>query len=461
MTKNILFYILPVIIFFFILALIMLKNLDEEKIVDESRTVYIKNTEKGFQLFRNGEPFYIRGASGNAQFSKLGNIGGNTIRIYDTLNLSNILNEAHAANLAVIVDIPLPIYNKKYCLYIEEDNNTILKHKIKDLVIKYRHHPALLMWNLGNEIDYPSIRFKRIIYNYFDESIYNEENKFLETFNELIDIIHQQDPNHPVSTAISGNDGRATNASIYFNSTKLDVIAYNVFGRLKDLGLLIEENTPLSGTQPYYISEWGSDGHWECEMTTWNVPIEPTSTKKAEQIIDRYEIIENIADGECLGSLIFFWGEKHERTHTWFNLFQGDSQSEIVNELENAWKKSNINPKPIGLKYMLVEDKGARDNIVFAPNEFITSEIIFYNWRRDSLRIIWEIYTEDWYQNKYSDIVRPRTKVNNAFKGFLNNKASFITPVIEGPYRIFAHVYDQYGNFATANTPFYVLKENE
>lgn len=132
MTKNILFYILPAIIFFFILALIMLKNLDDIKIVDESRTVYIKNTEKGFQLFRNGEPFYIRGASGNAQFSKLGNIGGNTIRIYDTMNLSNILNEAHAANLAVIVDIPIPIYNKKYCLYIEEDNNTILKHKIKD-----------------------------------------------------------------------------------------------------------------------------------------------------------------------------------------------------------------------------------------------------------------------------------------------------------------------------------------
>jgi hypothetical protein len=38
-------------------------------------------------------------------------------------------------------------------------------------------------------------------------------------------------------------------------------------------------------------------------------------------------------------------------------------------------------------------------------------------------------------------------------------KASFITPDKEGPYRIFAYIFHENGYFASTNTPFYVLNK--
>jgi hypothetical protein len=163
---------------------------------------------------------------------------------------------------------------------------------------------------------------------------------------------------------------------------------------------------------PYYISEWGSDGMWESKLTSWRSPIEQTSTKKAEQINARYNIIAKNKDGGCLGSLVFFWGSKHELTFTWFSLYRNDYKSEIIKELEKLWKKSNTNPKLIGLEYMLIDGRGAADNLVFAPNELKISEIKFNTSKTDSISIKWEIYPDVWYQawyeNKYKKTIDPK-----------------------------------------------------
>lgn len=457
MKKQLIFFVLLGVFLSIFLGFFTLRSMNLEKTINESGTVYIKKTENGFQLYRNNKPFYIQGASGNSHFKELANIGGNTIRVYDTLNLSDILDEAYEDSLAVIVDIPLPKFSKEYCFYLDEDNNETLKRKVKSLVDEHCNHPALLMWNLGNELNYPSVRTKRIIYNFFNLSAYKEENNFIETFNELINIIHREDPNHPVSTAFYENQKKMnTTASIYLNSPEIDLVAYNTFGNIKNLEILNSQISTSDFRGPYYLSEWGFDGHWERETTLWNAPIEPTSTKKAEQIKERYKIITEMNDETCLGTLLFFWGEKHERTNTWFSLFKDDSKSEIIKELEKLWGDSVSNYTPIGLNYMLVDSKGARDNIIFAPNETKTAELVFHDIKNDSVRIEWEIHHEDWYLNNQSK-TSPPEKLVGSFVRYEKNKATFITPVDEGPYRIFAYVYDQYGYFATTNTPFYVL----
>lgn len=35
----------------------------------------------------------------------------------------------------------------------------------------------------------------------------------------------------------------------------------------------------------------------------------------------------------------------------------------------------------------------------------------------------------------------------------------FVAPAVEGPYRVFATIYDDQGNFSTCNTPFYVVTD--
>jgi len=431
----------------FVLILVcffVLRNLKEEKIVDESRSVFIKKIDSGFQLIRNGKPFYIQGASGNSHFKDLASISGNTIRLYDTLNLSTFLNEADSCGLAVIVDIPIPAFNREFDAYLNDNNNQILKQKIKVLVKRHKNHPALLMWNLGNELFYPFVLWN---------------NRFINTFNELIDIIHSEDPDHPVCTTLAGVS-RLEIASIYIHSPKIDILSFNIFGNTKLYNYNVDQISFLFGAIPYYISEWGSDGMWESKLTSWRSPIEQTSTKKAEQINARYSIIAKNKDGGCLGSLVFFWGNKHELTFTWFSLYRNDYKSEIIKELEYLWKKSIPKPSLIGLEYMLVDGRGAADNLVFAPNELKISEIKFNTVLKDSVNIKWEIYPDVWYQawyeNKYKKTIDPK-EITSSFVSFENNKATFKTPEIEGPYRIFAYIYDKNGYFATTNTPFYVL----
>lgn len=439
MLKRILIYFLISIITIILTISFILLILRKDKIIDKSKTVYIDKIENGYQLIRNKNSFIIQGASGDSHWQELAEIGGNTIRLYDTINLANNLDQAQKFGLAVIVDIPIPSYNKNYNVYEDQNHNDLLKKKISTLINKHKNHPALLIWNLGNEINYPLTFF---------------ENKFIVTFNELIDIIHDSDANHPIGTSIPAFSKNEV-ASIHYHSPDLDILSFNTFGNIKRLSLF-KKISWIYGQKPYYLSEWGHDGPWEAMSTYWGAPIEPTSTKKIEQLGMRYKIQDKL---NGLGSLVFYWGQKQECTHTWFSLFgDNDTRSELINELEYIWKGIDKKPNNIGLDYMLLDGKGAASNIILTPNQTIIAEIIHSKETGNNEKIAWEIYQEGWHRDGKSKEKRP-TKVNTSFKDLEKNKTIFVTPSKEGPYRIFAYIYDQNGRYATTNIPFYVLND--
>ena len=71
----------------------------------------------------------------------------------------------------------------------------------------------------------------------------------------------------------------------------------------------------------------------------------------------------------------------------------------------------------------------------------------------------WELLPETWSgeygeYNEWSIKGKPKSVINSLIS-VEGNEATFIAPKEEGPYRIFAYIYDQNGNFATTNTPFY------
>jgi hypothetical protein len=441
MIKKIVFCILSGFSLTILLGLLLLRHIGGEKIADENKTVFIKKSDKGFQLIRNDKPFYINGASGNSHFEELSRAGGNTIRVYDTINLLSVLDEAQRNNLAVIVDIPLPAYYSKYNFYSGEANRKALLSKVTSLVNRYKHHPALLLWNLGNELFYPLVIRK---------------NSFIGTFNELIDIIHREDPDHPVCTTISGVY-RKEQISIYLHSPQLDLLAFNIFGDIRNLQTKLRYITFAFGAKPYYISEFGSDGWWESETTTWKAPKEHTNSKKAEQINERFSTIEGNNDGQCLGAMVFFWGYKHERTYTWFSLFKGNIKSEIVKVIESQWKKSGPSPEIIGIEGVIVKGIDITGELIFIPGEERNSEIRFTDPEQKYDSIKWEIYHEEWSRDTTNMKLNYPEPVDSFVK-FDNNSATFVTPQDEGPYRLFAYIYDK-GYFSSANTPFYVLRK--
>lgn len=414
----------------------------ETKLIDETKTVYIKKDQNGFKLYRNGNPFRIRGAAGDGNYLRsLADIGANTVRIYDSISEA-ILDRAYQNNLAVIIDIPIPKYTKEYNFYEDEKNNVELKDSIKILVNKYKNHPALLFWNLGNELDYPLVVKK---------------NSFINTFNELIDIIHAEDPDHPVGTSLIPS--RTQTLSLHLHSPQLDLIGFNAFGNLKMVKPLMKKIALATNVLPYYISEYGNNGPWEETVTPWRVPIEQTSTKKAEQYIGLYNLYIR-ADKESLGDLAFFWGQKQEHTHTWFSIFDEEGRkSQVFYSLKSLWGSPiNENDKPPQIKYMLIDNQGANDSLVYNANEIKTARIIMESKLDTTYQYKWEVFNEGWNYKQTEKEDRPRKLPINIIDK-KDRSLTFNVPDKEGPYRIFVYVYDQKGNFATTNIPFYVLKK--
>ncbi|QLG46709.1 cellulase family glycosylhydrolase [Costertonia aggregata] len=397
-------------------------------------------------MHKDGKPFTIKGAAGKGHLNELFEAGGNTFRVYDTIHLDSTLIKAEKLGISVIVDIPVPRYNKNYNYYSNSQNNKELKKWVGAFVKRYKNYPALLFWNLGNEVEYPFTIFK---------------NDFIKTYNDLIDIIHKEDPDHLISTSINAASRKQT-LSIHLHSPHIDVIGYNVFGSIADVKPLLSEVFTYTRRQiPHYYSEWGNNGPWEEKKTIWQSPIEPTSTKKGEQYKERFtDHLKSNEDG--LGSVVFYWGQKQERTHTWFNIFdEKGRKSQAYYSLKSIWKNTPVSNDSVPqIKYMLVDDKGSQDQLIFTSNDTLESKLLFNSTIDTSLVFKWEIYPEAWYYKEWDIEKKPAVEENVILKS-LRDKAIFKTPSKEGPYRIFVKVIDKKGSFSTANTPFYVLKTSD
>ena len=121
---------------------------------------------------------------------------------------------------------------------------------------RYRRHPALLMWGLGNEMEGSG-----------DNPV------IWRTVNEIARVAKSEDPDHPTMTVIAEAGGRKISQFMSL-CPDIDVLGINSYGglptlpkRLADAGL----------NRPYVITEFGPPGPWEVRKTSWGAPVEPTS----------------------------------------------------------------------------------------------------------------------------------------------------------------------------------------
>jgi len=408
----------------------------------ENRKVFIDHKDGKFTLYRNGRPFFIKGGSGYTHLATLHESGGNTIRVWDTANLGRILDEAEANHLAVIVGLP---FRSADALSFYDTNKLQVQYKaFHQIVSKYKHHPALLVWCVGNEL-------------YFN---FNPRyNDFYNAFGKIVDMIHAEDPDHPVTTTILN-----VHAKYIFNvlrKSNIDFISLNVFNRLADL------KNDVGGLTwfwkgPYLLTEWGTDGPWTgTAHTAWGAYIENSSTKKAEMYRERYEKDIPQTDPRFLGSLVFFWGQKQEYTHTWFSMFDEDgNRSESVSLMQYLWTGKFPDHQPPQINYMLIDKKGAPSDLMFNPAVTVHAEVVLLQPDSNITNVQWELLPEDWYHVKEENVkpVKP-CPIEGVIKTGPGLEAEVITPSVGGPYRLFARLYDKFGNFSTCNVPFYVVKD--
>ncbi len=284
----------------------------------QGSTVRIKKSDKSWKLEVNGAPFYVKGVVGDQYLSKVKEYGGNSIRIGWH---KEELDEAYGLGLNALVNLPADAerYGFDY-----NDTAEIRKQteKIVSIVKKTKDHPAVLMWAIGNELDYvpPLEPFNPRVWD---------------AVNQAAKAIHAIDPNHPVMTVI-GTSMMGKVADIVKRCPDLDLLGINTYGDIYTLPLTLEK---YGWTKPYLISEWGPDGYWEVRKTTWGAPYEQTGLEKYLCYEKKYKTAIDNGNGRCLGSYVFYWnGFKQETTHTWFCMFDSTGlESPLVGLMHRMW----------------------------------------------------------------------------------------------------------------------------
>ena len=431
-------------IFLYILISVFLTACNGEKPdTGSDKIVYIENKDDVYTLYRNGKPFFVKGAAGFTNLKRLKEVGGNTIRTWDTVNLKQILDSAKLYDLAVVVGLPMPPSESLQDFYNNNERTGAFISKMTALVSKFKHHPALLSWCVGNELAFP---YKP------------KYSKFYRTFNDIVDMIHRKDPDHPVTTTVmSFQTKNITNIKL---RTNIDFISFNIFGSIKSLEKDLKE-FKWFWDGPFLITEWSIEGPWVLEnQNAWGAYIESTSTKQAEQYLEIYQKYMPVKNSRFLGSMVFYWGHKQELTPTWFSLFDENGRhTETVNVMQFIWTGKKATKQAPQVDYMLLNGKGARDNIFVKPNQMATGTLYMRaNTEYKNLKFKWELLIEDWHKPDGIFSEKKPRKIAGLAESE-NLEIQFKAPAKEGPYRLYVYVYDNDGLFATSNTPFYVLSK--
>ena len=246
----------------------------------------------GQTILVNDKPYIIKGicynpvplGSDKRDFNNLAEdlalmdeAGINTIRVYSPILEESVLDEISAAGLKVIIGFG----------FNQDGNYDILSGTFIDYVKKYKNHNAILLWELGNE------------YNYHPEWFDGDIQNWYTALNNAAEIIHQNDPSHPVTTA----HGDLPDSNALSACPNIDVWGMNVY-RWDNPENIFTEWSAVS-SKPMYLSEAGADSY----MTASKDEYEMGENEKAQadatrNILDDIFRFPNICSGVTLFAFV-------------------------------------------------------------------------------------------------------------------------------------------------------------
>jgi Glycosyl hydrolases family 2, TIM barrel domain len=401
---------------------------------EKGSVVTLQVADHGWELRRNGEPFFIKGAGGTQHLEALANAGGNSIRTWSGKQATEVLDRAHALGLTVTVGIWLQ-HERHGFDYANEKAVADQLQTARHFVEQTKDHPALLMWSLGNEVE-------------------GDGNNPLvwEAINDAAAMVKQVDPNHPTMTVIAEIGGKKIE-HLRTYCPDIDVLGINAYGGLPTLG---ERLLEAGLDRPYIVTEYGPLGQWEVAHTSWNAPIEQTSTQKAKYCTEGYTRTIAGRPNVCLGGYVFHWGSKQEVTPTWYGLFlkDGGDTTEVIDAMIHFWTGAWPENRAPSIRPITINSKDLEH---VKAGELYHATVEAADPDRDPLTYDWVVQSESNDRRTGGDFeqtppTHPELIVANG-----GRRVSFKAPTEPGAYRLFVYVRDGQGHAATANVPFFVV----
>ncbi|RKE04145.1 hypothetical protein BXY64_1160 [Marinifilum flexuosum] len=207
--------------------------------------------------------------------------GINTIRLYSPVDDQAVWDQIHKAGIKIIVGFG----------YNQNGHFDILSGSFANYINKYKSHPAILFWELGNE------------YNYHPEWFDGDLKNWYAALNHAAQKVHEIDKHHPVATA----HGELPDSLALSICTDIDIWGMNVY-RWDDPTDIFGEWKSIS-KKPMYLSEAGADSY----MTISKSGYEQGENQKAQADAIRKILKSTFGNQEvCAGLALFafvdeFW----------------------------------------------------------------------------------------------------------------------------------------------------------
>ncbi|WP_416307421.1 glycoside hydrolase family 2 TIM barrel-domain containing protein [Neptunicella sp. SCSIO 80796] len=391
-----------------------------------------------YQIYRNDQPYFIKGGGGSGDMALLKASGGNSVRTWSTDNAQQVLDSAQANGLTVMMGLRLG-HERHGFDYDDAAAVAAQKEQVRQQVLKYKDHPALLVWGIGNEVDL----------------FYTNTNVWY-AIEDIAQMIKQLDPNHLVTTVTAGID-KAKTELIMQRVPSIDYLSINTYGGLEALP---QQLLDYGYKGAYSVTEWGPTGHWEVAKTDWDVPIEQTSSEKAASYRSRYQGGVLGAPQRALGSYAFLWGQKQETTPTWYGVFTEQGYpNEIVDSLQYLWTGEWPANRAPSIDDYRINEQHAIDSIHLQPDSQNQARVDIIDHGNDKLTVSWEILPESTDIKAGGDPeARPEPLTGLFNRQDSDGNLSFTAPAQSGAYRLFVTIRSEDNKVANANIPFYVNK---
>lgn len=405
-----------------------------------ARTTVERDAQGRWTLCVDGRPFDVRGVGGVEHLPRAVEIGVTAVRTWGAEDLARRVEDqpwvdrAGELGLRVLAGLWLE-HERRGFDYGNPEHLAAQRERIRAEVRRYRDHPAIFAWGLGNEMEGPDQPDGR-------EEIWRE-------VEVLARLVKEEDPTRLIVTTIAGAHPAKIRA-IQQHCPGVDILGLNLYG---GAAFAAHELDAAGWDRPFMLTEFGPQGPWEVPGTPWGAPIEPDTNAKIFSYLAALRLARTEPGGRCVGTFAFAWGQKQEATGTWFGLFLRTGEKTpmvdvLAKEFTGRWPVNRA-PRPQPLRPPFA-------NGWLAPGTELEVALAVTDPDGDPLTFEWIVKSESDDRRIGGDHERAPPEHPECILRTEGPRAWLRLPVTPGAYRLFVYVRDGRGGGASENVAFYL-----
>ena len=423
-------------------------------------TRVVQTRDRSWVLQRGGSPYFVKGVGGTSRLERAAALGANSVRTWTCNDLLRVLDEAHALGLTVTAGLHVKSAASNQDWYSSAKHAPERAQKIADYVAvvrQHKHHPALLLWAVGNEPNAEGCNAFAPLYAFINEAAL---------------AVKAEDPHHAVATVTTSPTPEIAGC-LNAHCPDVDVWGVNVYGPL--LPKLAGKMRDVGWARCYCVTEYGPKNHWQARKTHWGAQLEPSSTEKAHTYKAAY--LAQAADAaapaaQCCGGYAFKWGWKEQVTVTWICLLneyehtlvdrggtlRGGEETAALDELSLCWTGRPPANRAPEVRSLTLAGAPADASVRLRCSALHEARCETRDPDGDLLTFLWLLLREGGSKADREGVSWkggvPTPIPGSVESSDASGQARIRVPAAPGHYRLYVWVSDGHGHVATMNLPF-------